>query len=117
MIQVRSGALAAGLLLAFSAQAQADQVKSPADGRREVVVRFGDLNLSTPAGAAALRNRLRMAAERVCAPRPSTGMDLTGASHFSACFKRSYAAALAAAPTAYARGGSGSVAVQAFAAR
>jgi UrcA family protein len=37
----------------------------------QITVRFGDLNLDQPAGAAALYRRIRLAAEHVCGdPRP-----------------------------------------------
>jgi UrcA family protein len=41
--------------------------KAPSAGDvAQITVRFGDLNLDQPAGAAALYRRIRLAAERVC---------------------------------------------------
>jgi UrcA family protein len=51
----------AALALAGAASAASRDVNS-------VVVRFGDLNLNTPAGVARLHKRIRNAARSVCSP-------------------------------------------------
>jgi UrcA family protein len=57
-------ALAAAAALCFSSiAAQADETANEAPAR---TVRYADLDLGTQAGAAALYNRIRRAAEQVC---------------------------------------------------
>jgi UrcA family protein len=59
---------------------------------RKVTVRYGDLDLSSPRGAAALYHRIGIAAEEVC--WPFEGRDLAGAFHFRACKQRAIADAV-----------------------
>jgi UrcA family protein len=62
------------------------------DTVRKVTVRYGDLDLSDPRGAAALYRRITMAAEEVCSP--FEGRDLAGAFRFRACKQRAIAEAV-----------------------
>ena len=59
---------------------------------RKVTVRYGDLNLSSPLGAAALYQRIGAAAEEVCGPLE--GRDLARAVRFRACRQRAIADAV-----------------------
>ena len=62
------------MLIAASALAGASQVQAEApilvEGRPTVLVPFGDLDLSRPAGQAALNGRVRRAANRLCLTDP-----------------------------------------------
>lgn len=57
-------AIAGALALGFAMTSSADQSHDV----RQVTVKFADLNISNPEGAAALYGRIRAAASRVCAP-------------------------------------------------
>jgi UrcA family protein len=59
----------------------------------QVHVKFADLNINTPAGAAALYHRIRVAADQVCA-LPVTG-DLAFRAKTQACTDRAVANAVA----------------------
>ena len=59
---------------------------------RKVTVRYGDLDLASPRGAAALYHRIGIAAEEVC--RPFEGRDLAGALHLRDCKQRAIAEAV-----------------------
>jgi UrcA family protein len=100
---------AAALLLAGAWQydARAAAAAPPAEGEvNQITVRFAELNLDTPAGAAVLYRRIRHAAERVCGERqqPGTGIVST---FWRSCVAQSVARAVASvdrpALTAYHR--------------
>ena len=59
---------------------------------REATVRYGDLDLSSPQGAAALYRRIGAAAEEVC--RPLEGRELGRVVRFRACKQRAIADAV-----------------------
>lgn len=66
----RTLAASAAASILFSASVQAGEVKSveTSDGRiqRSIEVRFVDLDLTTPEGAATLESRLKLASRKVC---------------------------------------------------
>jgi UrcA family protein len=57
------------------------------------IVKFADLDLSTPQGAAALYNRIRAASEGLCSP--SDARDLASTLRWNACVKQAIAGAVA----------------------
>jgi UrcA family protein len=65
----------------------ADSTEAPS-----VIVKYADLNVSTPQGAAALYGRIRWAAETVC--RPLDGRDLASQSRKAACIDHAIATAV-----------------------
>lgn len=69
----------------FSALASVFTAASAADSAdaRQVVVKYGDLNVSNPLGAAALYGRIRTAAESVCPPFERS--DLASKARMDAC--------------------------------
>jgi len=69
--------------------AAADSVVPPT-----VTVKFGDLDVSHPQGAAVLYGRIRVAAETVCSPYDRSG--LSAKLHLDACVKRAVADAVTA---------------------
>lgn len=61
-------------------------------GVRSITVKFGDLNVSSPEGAAALYARIRSAAKSVCSPWESSSYPInTG---FTACVHKAIADAV-----------------------
>ncbi len=52
----------------------------------QVTVKFGDLNISSPAGATVLYGRIRAAAEKVCSPYDRSG--LGAKMHLNACIDK-----------------------------
>lgn len=80
------------LLGTVPAAAMADQQAATATGSRVADARFGDLNLSTPEGMRAARERLRAAVERVCAEPKSRGLPRQPG--FAACVDTTMAAHL-----------------------
>ncbi|HEX4387840.1 MAG TPA: UrcA family protein [Steroidobacteraceae bacterium] len=83
----RSVALVAVLALLGSAQALADP-----EGTRSVKVGYGDLDLSTQAGAATLYQRIRGAAHQVCG---SDGRSLADYAISRSCFNNAVSTAVA----------------------
>jgi UrcA family protein len=61
---VLAGAILGALTASFATVSSAEEVASPP----QVIVKFGDLNISTPQGAIALYERIRSAAGNVCGP-------------------------------------------------
>jgi UrcA family protein len=57
-------------------------------------VKFGDLDISRPKGAAVLYSRIRAAAEKVCSPLDRG--DLSAKMHFNACINKAVADAVTA---------------------
>jgi len=49
----------------------------------QIIVKFGDLNISSPRGAAVLYGRIRAAAEKVCSPYDRSGLEFK--MHLNAC--------------------------------
>jgi UrcA family protein len=62
--------LLTAILAAVSCATHANGADKPSGG--SVTVRYGDLNLSVPAGVASLKQRVSRAAEQVCADQLST---------------------------------------------
>ena len=52
----------------------------------QVTVKFGDLNISSPAGATVLYGRIRAAAEKVCSPYDRSGLEAK--MHLNACIDK-----------------------------
>lgn len=77
------GALASGFALPAGA-GDATEVRS-------ITVKFGDLNVSSPEGAAALYGRIRSAAQTVCSPDSSSAPFRTA---FNACVHKAIADAV-----------------------
>jgi UrcA family protein len=87
--------LALALLTAISTLPAHAGAATKQDQVPQVVVRYGDLNVETEAGALALYNRIVRAAGRVC---PSTGIrDLARLQLVRTCQDESVARAVAAA--------------------
>lgn len=63
-----------------------DAVYTDSKGFLKETVRFGDLNIGTPQGAAVLYGRIRLAAARVCWPLDHG--DLASKLHVEACANR-----------------------------
>lgn len=59
---------------------------------RSITVKFGDLNVANPEGAAALYKRIRSAAISVCLPHESTDYPFSG--EFGACVRKAVADAV-----------------------
>ena len=59
---------------------------------RSITVKFGDLNVSSPEGAAALYARIRSAATSVCSPTESTEYPFK--TNFNACVHKAIAEAV-----------------------
>jgi UrcA family protein len=60
----------------------------------KVIVKFGDLDISHPQGAAALYGRIRAAAQNVCSPFDGSG--LSAKMHLDACVHKTVADAVSA---------------------
>jgi len=58
----------------------------------KVIVKFGDLDISHPQGAAVLYGRIRAAAQNVCSPFDGRG--LSAKMHLDACVKKAVADAV-----------------------
>lgn len=67
-------------------------------GEKNVAVRYGDLDLSKPAGQHAFKNRLEIAARRVCGPKPGMARQLREGPVYEACLKDTTERAMAAVP-------------------
>jgi UrcA family protein len=68
---------------------------SDASSPLQVKVAYADLNASSPAGAAALFNRIKAAADSVCHPlRPLNSTDLGGSKVFTACVQKAMSNAI-----------------------
>ena len=78
-----SAALVTAVALAGSAFAQEPQGVSA----RTVIVRFGDLDLSTTAGARTLYQRIRGAARNVCGREEEYERGLDARRHWNSCFQ------------------------------
>ncbi len=78
------GTLVSGLAVSAGAADAKDSLS--------ITVKFGDLNVSTPEGAAALYARIRSAAKSVCSPPEST--DYPFKSGFNACVHKAVADAV-----------------------
>jgi UrcA family protein len=82
-------AILTSLISSFSAVCNA---ADPTDVRT-TIVKYADLDLSTPQGAASLYNRIRFASETVCSP--SGQGDLAAMSRSQKCVKQAIAGAVA----------------------
>lgn len=69
-------------------------VSTAAEGTEalQTIVKYGDLNVSTSQGAAALYNRIRMAADGVCWPLDHG--DIASKAHVAACVHKAIAGAV-----------------------
>jgi UrcA family protein len=77
-----SAALLTAVAFADSAFAQQQGVSV-----RTVIVRFGDLDLSTPAGAKTLYQRIRGAARAVCGEEQDYDLGLDSRRYWNSCFQ------------------------------
>ena len=66
---------AAAAAVSFASVAQMAQAADVLNDRPVLTVRYSDLNLDTPAGAAVLYQRIRHAAEQVCGKADSRRLD------------------------------------------
>jgi len=82
VVSAMAGALAVGL---GAPSLASDSVAS-------ITVKFGDLNVSSPDGAAALYGRIRTAAQEVCAPLD--GRDLASKVRMDGCVQKAIADAV-----------------------
>jgi UrcA family protein len=80
--------LFSALALSFAAMSQA----SDATAANQATVKYADLNVSTPAGAAALYARINVAANRVCSTLD--GRDLAFKTQFNRCVNKAIADAV-----------------------
>jgi UrcA family protein len=73
-------AMTGAIFTMFASNANAGQpdgrVQLTSDGVRTVAIHYGDLNLQTDAGNAALFGRLRQAAEQVCGPDDARNLSM-----------------------------------------
>ena len=84
-----AAAILTSLISSFSAVCNA---ADPTDVRT-TIVKYADLDLSTPQGAASLYNRIRFASETVCSP--SGQGDLAAMTRSQKCVKEAIAGAVA----------------------
>ena len=84
-----AAAILTSLISSFSAVCNA---ADPTDVRT-TIVKYADLDVSTPQGAASLYNRIRFASETVCSP--SGQGDLAAMSRSQKCVKQAIAGAVA----------------------
>jgi len=77
-----AGALLSALALSLASVSSAEEGTTPL----QVVVKFGDLDISTPQGATALYGRIRSAAGNVCLPIYSS--DNVGSQLNDACLQK-----------------------------
>ena len=79
---MRTTLIAAALVFAgFAALTQAQAGDVP-----QIKVPYGDLNLSSPAGAQAMLNRIRFAASRVCGGK-ADNRDIPGTTFYRQCVR------------------------------
>lgn len=81
----------------FAALTCGSAVSFASDGTEalQTTVKYGDLNVSSPAGAATLYSRIRAAAESVCHPlRPLNPGDLAAGQVFAACVQKAMSNAI-----------------------
>jgi UrcA family protein len=89
---IASTALAVGLSLAGVSNAQTLPVSDAQP--RQMVVKYDDLNIATPAGAKALKHRIEDAARAVCGPEPDI-RELASSQDFKTCMTRAQSSAAA----------------------
>ena len=78
--------LAATIFAALTCSIATVSFASDSSDPLQVKVKYGDLNVSSTAGATTLYTRIRIAAEAVCHPfQPSNIADLAARSVFAAC--------------------------------
>jgi UrcA family protein len=83
-------AIVSALATSFAVDcAAADSTKAPS-----VIVKYGDLNLSNPQGAATLYNRIAFAAHEVCKSFDTDIRDLASQAQLNACVHRAIANAV-----------------------
>jgi UrcA family protein len=85
---VMTAAIVGTLVSGFAIPAGA----ADATDARSITVKFGDLNVSSPDGAAALYGRIRSAAKTVCLPAQSSSDPFK--SEFSTCVRKAIADAV-----------------------
>jgi UrcA family protein len=86
--RVTATVLFGALALSFAAMCPAGETT----GANQSTVKYADLNLSSPAGAAALYARINAAANRVC--RPLDGRDLASKTQLNRCVHKAIADAV-----------------------
>jgi len=84
-----AAAILTSLISSFSALCNAADTTEV----RTTIVKYADLDVSTPQGAATLYNRIRFASEGVCSP--SEPRDLAAMSRSQKCVKQAIAGAVA----------------------
>lgn len=65
---------------------------------KKVAVRYGDLDISKPAGRDVFQERLTLAARRVCGPEPGMARRLREGAAYADCLKGTMDHAMAALP-------------------
>jgi UrcA family protein len=87
------GMIVAAILTSLISSVSAVCNAADATDARTTVVKYADLDLSTPQGAMSLYNRIRFASETVCSP--SDHGDLAAISRSQKCLKQAIAGAVA----------------------
>lgn len=87
--------IAAALLGALSASLATLPAAADSFERLKETVKFGDLDISHPNGAAVLYGRIHTAAENVCSPYERSG-SLSAKMHLNACINKAVADAVTA---------------------
>jgi UrcA family protein len=87
--------LAATIFAALTCGIATVSFASDATDALQAKVKYGDLNVSSPSGAATLYSRIRVAADSVCHPfRPLNPGDLAAGQVFTACVKKAMSNAI-----------------------
>jgi UrcA family protein len=94
MITSRSfrGVLATAVLGSFACNLTAVSTAAESTDAQQTTVKYADLNVSSPEGAAALHARIQRAARQVC--RPLDGQDLSSKARMGACEHKAIAVAV-----------------------
>jgi UrcA family protein len=94
--KIRAIKIGAAIVLGFGAAAASASTSSSqlSDGVNKYIVRFADLDISKPEGAAMLYNRLRQAAALVCRPLDSRPLGMA-ATQYGVCVDHAIASAVA----------------------
>jgi UrcA family protein len=87
--------LAATIFAALTCSIATVSFASDSSDALQVKVKYGDLNVSSTSGAAALYNRIRVAADTVCHPfQPLNPGDLGARTIFAACVQKAMSNAI-----------------------
>lgn len=90
----RTKLIEAALLGALALMSGASSMAADSEDLRQVVVRFGDLNLTNPHGAATLYGRISAAAREVCDASDFQNRDLGTRSAVDACMQKAISEAV-----------------------